>query len=359
VDANGATTYISPVVESVLGYTPSELTGSSFADFMYQEDLKSATEGFMNTLSGNTKTGEFRVVTKSGEVRWVRSSNHPVFEEDRVIGVAGVMTDITERKRAEQEQERLLAELEDKSKELEQLLFISSHDLRSPLVNIQGFAKEMTLSLQEVHSVLDSEDIPSAVKEKLAVTIDKDIADSLNYILSSTSKIDTLLTGLLKVSRLGRATLNIEKLNMKELMTEVVESYEFQTREAGVKLVVGRLPQCRGDRAQLNQVFSNLIGNALKYLDPERPGIIRISGRKEDNKTVYTVEDNGVGIAPEHQEAVFQIFQRVDPTATPGEGLGLTIVRRILERHGGKTWLESEPGRGSRFHVALPIRDWS
>jgi len=102
VDANGATTYISPVVESVLGYTPSELTGSSFADFMYQEDLKSATEGFMNTLSGNTQIGEFRVVTKSGEVRWVRSSNHPVFEEDRVIGVTGVITDITERKKAEE-----------------------------------------------------------------------------------------------------------------------------------------------------------------------------------------------------------------------------------------------------------------
>ena len=262
-----------------------------------------------------------------------------------------------ERRRAEKERERLLADLEDKSKELEQLLFISSHDLQEPLFNIQGFAREMELSFQEVRSVLEEEDIPSAVKEKLAVTIDEDIADSLKYILASTSKIDTLLKGLLKVSRLGLATLNIEKLNMKDLMAEVVDSFEFQTREAGVKLEVGRLPQCQGDRAQLNQVFSNLIGNALKYLDPELPGIIRISGRKEDSNMVYTVEDNGIGIAPEHQETVFQIFQRVDPTASSGEGLGLTIVRRILERHGGETWLESEPGRGSRFYVALPIRD--
>jgi signal transduction histidine kinase len=262
-----------------------------------------------------------------------------------------------ERRRAEQERERLLAELEDKSKELGQLLFVASHDLQEPLVNIQGFAREMELSLQQVHSVLESEDIPSAVKEKLAVTIDEDITDSLNYILASTSKIDTLLKGLLKVSRLGRATLTIEKLNMKDLMAKVVESFEFQTRKAGVKLEVGRLPQCQGDRVQINQVFSNLIGNALKYLDPERPGIIRISGRKEDNKAVYTVEDNGIGIAPEHHEAVFQIFQRVDPRASSGEGLGLTIVRHILERHGGKTWLESELGRGSRFHVSLPIRD--
>ncbi len=262
-----------------------------------------------------------------------------------------------ERRRAEKERERLLAELEDKSKELGQLLFISSHDLQEPLINIQGFAREMELSLQEMRLSLEEEDIPSAVKKKLAVTIDEDITDSLNYILASTSKIDTLLTGLLKVSRLGRATLNIEKLNMKDLMAEVVGDFQFQTREAGIKLEMGRLPLCQGDKAQLNQVFSNLIGNALKYLDPERPGIIRISGREEDNKAVYTVEDNGLGIAPEHQEAVFQIVQRVDPTASSGEGLGLTIVRRILERHGGKTWLESEPGRGSRFHVALPISD--
>jgi len=227
-----------------------------------------------------------------------------------------------ERRRAEKERERLVEELEDKSKELGQLLFISSHDLQEPLINIQGFARELKLSLQEMRLSLEEEDIPSAVKEKLAVTIDEDITDSLNYILSSTSKIDTLLKGLLKVSRLGQIAITIEKLNMKDLMAEVVDDFQFQ------------------------------------YLDPERPGIIRISGRKEDSNVVYTVEDNGIGIAPEHQETVFQIFQRVDPTASSGEGLGLTIVRRILERHGGKIWLESEPGKGSRFHISLPIGDW-
>jgi len=263
-----------------------------------------------------------------------------------------------ERKRVEEERERLLHELEDRSKELSQLLFISSHDLQEPLVNIQGFTREMELSLQEVHSLLESGDIPPAVKEKLVATIDKDITDSLNYILAGTIKIDTLLKGLLKVSRLGRATLTIEKLNMKDLIAKVVESFEFQIRKAGAKLEVGRLPPCWGDRVQINQVFSNLIGNALKYLDPELPGIISISGRKEDNKVVYTVEDNGIGIAPEHHDTVFQIFQRVHPKDSSGEGLGLTIVRHILERHGGNIWLESEPGKGSRFHVALPIRNW-
>jgi signal transduction histidine kinase len=262
-----------------------------------------------------------------------------------------------ERRRAEQERERLLAELEDRSKELSQLLFISSHDLQEPLVNIQGFAREMELSLKEAHSLLESRDIPHAVKERLSATIDKDITHSLNYILSSSSKIDTLLKGLLKVSRLGRVTLTIEKLNMNDLIAKVVESFEFQIRKEGAKLEVERLPPCRGDRAQINQVFSNLISNALKYLDPELPGIIRISGRKEDNKVVYIVEDNGIGIAPEHHEMVFQIFQRVHPKDSSGEGLGLTIVRHILERHGGNIWLESEPGKGSRFYVSLPTKD--
>jgi signal transduction histidine kinase len=240
---------------------------------------------------------------------------------------------------------------------MKQLLFVASHDLRSPLVNIQGFTREIEHSLQQVHSLLESEDIPPALKEKLAAPIEEGIADSLSYILASTSKIDTLLKGLLKLSRLGQVAITIEKLNMSELMAEVVDSFEFQIKEAGVKLEVAKLPQCQGDNAQINQVFSNLIGNALKYLDPERPGIIRISGSTEDTKAVYTVEDNGIGIAPEHQETVFQIFQRVDPKASSGEGLGLTIVRRILDRHGGKVWLESEPGRGSRFHVSLPIGD--
>jgi len=274
-----------------------------------------------------------------------------------ITNFVGVARDVTERKQAEKERERLLAELEDKSKEMKQLLFIASHDLRSPLVNIQGFTREIKQSLQQVRSVLEEEDIPSAVKEKLAAPIEEGIADSLSYILASSAKIDTLLTGLLKLSRLGQVAITIEKLNMMELMAEVADSFEFQTKEAGVKLEVGKLPPCQGDRAQINQVFSNLIGNALKYPDPERPGIIRVSGGKKDSKAIYTVEDNGIGIAPEHQETVFEIFQRVDPTASSGEGLGLTIVRRILDRHGGKVWLESEPGRGSRFHVSLPIGD--
>ncbi len=359
-DLQGNILDVNDVVVHMSGLSREELIGQDGFALIPREDRDKVVEGGKKVVRG--EIGPVRmehevspIVGSAQNTNLVLGTMHD--SKGNPTGFVAIAQDITERKQMEEERERLLAELEDKSQELEQLVFIASHDLRSPLVNIQGFSREIEQSLKQMRSVLEEEDIPSSVKEKLASPIGEDIADSLNYILTSSSKIDSMLAGLLKVSRLGRVSLTIEKINMKDLMAEVVGVFEFQTREAGVKLEVGRLPQCQGDRAQLNQVFSNLIDNALKFLDPERPGIIRISGRKEDRQVVYTVEDNGIGIAPENQKTVFQIFRRFAPMDTPGEGLGLNIVRRILDRHGGKIWLESEPGKGSRFHVALPIRD--
>jgi signal transduction histidine kinase len=120
-------------------------------------------------------------------------------------------------------------------------------------------------------------------------------------------------------------------------------------------VVLEELPGCVGDRDQIDQAFSNLLNNAVKYLHPKRKGLIKIWGRQEGSMSVYCVEDNGVGIPPEHQDRVFEIFHRVDPAGgVAGDGLGLSIVSRILDRHQGRIWLESEPGKGSKFFVALP-----
>jgi len=358
-DLRGIITDVNDVTAHMSGLSKEEMIGKDGFTMIPREDKDKIVSQGKKIVTG--ETGPVRMehevsgLGSESTTNLVLGTMHD--SDGNPTGFVAIARDITERKQMEEERDRLLAELEDKSEELEQLVFIASHDLRSPLVNIQGFAREIEQSLQEIRLSLEEEDIPPTVKEKLAAPIGGDIADSLNYILTSSTKIDSMLAGLLNVSRLGRVSLTIEKINMKDLMAEVVDSFEFQTREAGVKLEVGRLPQCQGDRAQLNQAFSNLIDNALKYLDPKRPGIIRISGRKEGNKMVYTVGDNGLGIAPENQKTVFQIFRRFSPKDIPGEGLGLNIVRRILERHGGKIWLESEQGKGSRFHVALPIRD--
>ncbi len=258
-----------------------------------------------------------------------------------------------QRDEAEAAQGRLMVELKEKNKELEQVIYVTSHDLRSPLVNIQGFSKELGYSLKEFSSLLAAEEIPPNVKKKFSLILEEDIPDSLKYILSSTAKMDSLLSGLLKLSRVGRTTTTSGNVDMNEIITEISNDFEFQLKEAGVEFKVGDLPSCFGNDAQINQMFSNLLNNALKYLDPGRPGKIHITGRQEGDRVIYCVADNGIGIPNEHQLKIFQIFHRLNPEDTDGEGLGLTIVNKIVNRHGGDIWIESEPGKGSCFFISL------
>ncbi|MDQ1352323.1 MAG: Histidine kinase [Acidobacteriota bacterium] len=259
-----------------------------------------------------------------------------------------------QRDEAEAEQRRLMSELADKNKELEQVVYVTSHDLRSPLVNIQGFSKELAYSIEELTTLLQTDEDLAQFKEKAAIILEGDIPDSLKYILSSTAKMDALLAGLLKLSRVGHATVTFATVEMKELISEINNAFEFHLKESGAVLNIGDLPPCFGNDVELNQVFSNLLGNALKYLDRDRPGIISISGQRKGDMVLYCVEDNGIGIAPEHQKKVFEIFHRLNPEETQGEGLGLAIVNKIAARHNGKVWVESEPGKGSQFYVSLP-----
>ena len=251
---------------------------------------------------------------------------------------------------------QMLDELRYKNKEMEQIVYVASHDLRSPLLNIQGFSKELQSAVERIRTILDEIELPVEARAKFAEPLEDDIPDALRFILTSSSKMDALLSGLLRVSRLGRAALNIEPLDINKLISDITETHKYMIQEANVRIQINELPSCRGDEVKINQVFSNLIDNALKYRDIKKDGIITISGKKEDGNVVYCLEDNGIGIAEKHQEKIFEIFHRLHPAAddVTGEGLGLSIVRRIIDRHGGKIWLESEPGKGSSFYVSLP-----
>ncbi len=260
---------------------------------------------------------------------------------------ATVTADITSIKKAEQL-------IEAKNKELEQVVYVASHDLRSPLVNVDGYSRELEYSVEDLLRALDDESLAPSEREGAIRALLPDITDSLRRIRGSAKQMDALLGGLLKLSRLGRAALAIGPVDMNELMAELSSSLQFQVREAGATLRVGRLPACRGDAVQLIQVFSNLLGNALKYLDPQRPGEIAVEGRIEQDRAVYLVRDNGIGIAPQHQEKIFQLFHRLNPSESEGEGLGLTIVRQILGRLDGEVAVESAPGTGSTFTITLP-----
>ena len=275
-----------------------------------------------------------------------------------------VVEDITHKKllqaeikENEERLSRLNKELTSKNAELEQVLYATSHDLRSPLVNIQGFNKELDVSLQELSVLLENEEVPETVREKCASILNDDIPESMGFILSSTLKMDALLTGLLTLSRLGRQELNIKKLNMNQIMNEVIAEFGFKIKEKNVNIEISKLPSCKGDKSQINRVFSNLVGNALKFLQSDHHNVISIFGKKEKERILYYVEDNGIGIPADHQKKIFELFHQLDPVK-PGRGLGLTIVKQILEKHHGFIRVDSKPGQGSKFIISLPSIKW-
>jgi len=272
-----------------------------------------------------------------------------------VTGIIGTFVDITDRKEIEAEREALLEELGQKNKELESIIYVASHDLRSPLVNIQGFGQRLEKIRGELLSHIQEATDIEIVRSSMLSTLEDRMPRALGFIRASAEKMDILIGGLLRLSRTGRAILNPEILNIKEMIDTILASMAFQIQAAGALVDIGDLPPCIADSAQVNQVFSNLLDNALKYRDPERPLILSISGQEESCEVVYCVSDTGKGVAKEHIENIWGLFHRLEPNgAVAGEGLGLTLVRRIVERHKGRAWAESELGEGTRFYVALP-----
>ncbi len=356
VAENNKITQVNRTAEQIYGYSKDELIGQSpgiLSPDQYRECHRKMLLDILTSGKADRMIFEEEGLRKDGSLVPIEISFTIEVEKENMI--IAVVRDISERRKAEEERCRLLEELKDKNRELEQLVYIASHDLRSPLVNIQGFSNELAHSFKYVQSILfHSEDVSLRVKETLASTLDEDIPEAIHYIHTSIAKMDSLLAGLLRLARLGREALNIKSLDMDRILGDVTKSFEYQAKETGVTLKVDPLPPCLGDETQINQVFSNLIDNALKYRKPSRPGRIAIGGNRENGNAVYYVEDDGVGIAPEHQNKIYELFHRLDPKATKGEGMGLAITRRILDRHTGKIWVKSEQGKGSTFFVSLP-----
>lgn len=256
----------------------------------------------------------------------------------------------------EAEREGLVKTLKYKNKELQDIVYTASHDLKSPLVNLSGFSGHLAMSCEELRKLIDRIDDPSSLA-KIKDSVTNEIPESLGFIISSVTKMNSLIDGLLRISRIGTTEINIVDVDMNVLLEEVRGSMEFQLQENVGKFNVGDMPACKGDWELLNQVFTNLIDNAIKYRDSSRETVIEVSGWVDGGQAVYCVKDNGIGIEEAFQGKVFEIFHRLDPEAgVAGEGLGLTIVIRIVDRLGGRIWLESESGVGCEFFVALPSR---
>ncbi len=245
--------------------------------------------------------------------------------------------------------------LADRDQENEMFIYSVSHDLRSPLVNLQGFSKELTYTCDDVRQVLANIEKSPEIEARLKRFLDEDMHASIHFIQNAVSRLSAIIDSLLRLSRAGRVEYRVQEVDVAELMTRVVEALEGSIKERGAEIRVGPLPPTWGDPTIVEQVFANLLSNAVKYLDPSRRGMIEVGAEEGgEGLTTYHVRDNGLGIAKAHQTKLFHAFQRLHPGAAAGEGIGLALARRMVERHGGKIWAESEAGEGSTFFVTLP-----
>jgi PAS domain S-box-containing protein len=333
------------------GYSMQEFLGMRITE-MHPPDLMlsmiSTVYDKVQESSEVCDAGIYKLVCKDGSIISAELNTQNIaFNGRRARLVLAV--DVTERKRVEDEKEQIARALERNKKELETLIYTTSHDLRSPLVNIQGFS---SLLAKACSDIIDAGNASGTGVNRQSRA---QILESVGYINSSVAKIDGLLNGLLKLSRAGRDDLKSVHIDIQSIINEIVSAMSFQLQQVDAEVHVGSLPVCKGDPIHINQVFSNLIDNAIKYRDNGRRLVVRINGLTDSHNAVYCVEDNGIGIPEDRQNIIWEMFGRLNETEAAGDGMGLTLVRKLVDRSGGRVWVSSEPGVGSRFYVSLPL----
>lgn len=279
---------------------------------------------------------EVRTICKDGTMRWVRVYAHPVWDEanNRLSGIFGAVQDISQRKAAEAEREALIRELETRNAELERFTYTVSHDLKSPLITIRGFLGHIE---------------QAAVDGNIEA-----VRSDMDRVYKSTAKMHQLLDDLLELSRIGRLAKPPELVPLESIVRDALDRTHGQLTSGKIMVEVeGGLPAVRVDRDRLVEVMQNLIDNATKFMGDRKDRRITIGVRETGQGPAFFVSDNGVGIEAQHAERVFSLFDKLDPKS-PGTGVGLALVKRIIEVHGGKVWVESAgKGLGSTFLFTL------
>jgi len=253
--------------------------------------------------------------------------------------------------------EERTAELKRANDEIQRFAYIISHDLRSPLVNIMGFTTELDIALSAVQGLIRKIETEqsSLLDDSARIAVGQDIPEALGFIRTSTAKMDRLINAILRLSREGRRAIHAEDVNVTALAQSIADNVRHQTIEAGAELAVAPdLPALRSDRLILEQIFGNLIDNALKYLRADTPGQISISGRALGKFAIYEIADNGRGIDAADHERIFELFRRSGTQDRPGEGIGLAYVRTLVRRLGGEITVASTLGKGTTFQITLP-----
>jgi signal transduction histidine kinase len=239
-------------------------------------------------------------------------------------------------------------DLQERQRETNDFLYVLSHDLRAPLINIQGFGRRLHADMAGLEASLANGSGEEALKRL------ERMQQSLQFLNAGTAKIDQLISRLLEIARLSTRPGRQEWNNAGEMVRNIIDACRFQLEARGVEVAVGELPRVWGDPVQLNQVFTNLVDNAVKYMGKSEQKRIDITCSTRGDRFRFAVRDTGPGIAPKDQEKVFRLFSRLAGNGSSGEGVGLAAVRAIVNRHGGRIWVESTPGDGSTFYFTLP-----
>jgi signal transduction histidine kinase len=297
----------------------------------------------------------------------------PVSGEDEIAQLDAILQDTSQRLReAERLQARFRSDLERRAGELartnetlhqqtqenEMFIYSVSHDLRAPLVNLQGFSKELTHACNDLREAARHSSLDPGERERIERVIDEDIGEALRYLQSAVLRAAHIIDSLLRLSRVGRVEYRRQEVDVGSLVRHVLDAMQAQLRTHKVEIVVGELPPVWGDPTALEQIFANLIGNAVNYLDPARPGRIEVgvlvAPPGMHSLRIFYVRDNGLGIPAIAMPRLFNAFQRLHANVAAGEGIGLALVRRMVERHGGRVWAESTEGEGTTFYLTLP-----
>lgn len=352
---DGRCDYVSQQFEEYTGIRSADMLGDRWTEMLHPEDRERVFAAWSAAVAdGASYDVEYRLRRRDGLYEWFKARGHPIRKgHGQIVRWFGVVINIDLFRRAHEELMATRDRLEGQKKELENIIGIVSHDLRAPLINIRGFNQELKQDCTRACALLGESEMAEGARVQLNAILAESAPEALNIVEMSARTMHRLIESLVKVARAGLAEPKPEALEMQELVQEILSGLKVRIARSGAHVETGALPACYADRVHAAQVFTNLVDNALKYLDPVRPGEIRIDGMVEGGQSVYRVSDNGVGIAPEHREKVFDMFYQVDGGAR-GEGIGLSVVKRMVERNGGQIRLTSEEGRGTTFFVTLP-----
>lgn len=345
-DENGEVISANNAAQEILGLSLEQMQGKKLVNDQWKAVHENGDEfpgtyfpsmEAMRTGKGidNIVMGVFHPIDQN--YRWIIVSSKPQFSagESQPHQAFSTFTDITERKRADEERELLIKELEIKNTELERFVYTISHELKTPLVTIAGFAGIL----------LDDVETGSS----------KNLTKHIQHITSAVETMSILLDELLELSRIGRLDYSVETVAFGELAHEVVKSISSRIVDRDFVIEFApNLPVVHGDRVRLREVLQSLVDNAIKFCNGQTKPHVKIGMRKQVSETILYVQDNGLGINPAYHNRIFGLFERLDPKIE-GTGIGLARVRRILEEHGGRVWVESEgDGMGSTFCFTIP-----